>query len=129
MKQKKPPRFYIDIKDSVLPKAFKTKIISNNGIIKKLRIAQFNSKTTRLVIDLYTLNETKVFSTNLGGEHKIIIDIVGNGDSPQLNAILDEIKQDNSRSSSVNFAETFGLKVKRIIIDPGHGGKDPLVFD
>ena len=125
LKQKKPPRFYIDIKDSVLPKAFKTKIISNNGIIKKLRIAQFNSKTTRLVIDLYTLNETKVFSTNLGGEHKIIIDIVGNGDSPQLNAILDEIKQDNSRSSSVNFAETFGLKVKRIIIDPGHGGKDP----
>ena len=78
-----------------------------------------------MVIDLYTLNETKVFSTNLGGEHKIIIDIVGNGDSPQLNAILDEIKQDNSRSSSVNFAETFGLKVKRIIIDPGHGGKDP----
>ena len=77
-----------------------------------------------MVIDLYTLNETKVFSTNLGGEHKIIIDIVGNGDSPQLNAILDEIKQDNSRSSSVNFAETFGLKVKRIII-VFIGGKDP----
>ena len=63
------------------------------GNYQKTSYCAINSKTTRLVIDLYTLNETKVFSTNLGGEHKIIIDIVGNGDSPQLNAILDEIKQ------------------------------------
>ncbi len=124
-KQKKPPRFYIDIQDSVLPQKFKTKIVSNNGIIKKLRIAQFSPQTTRLVIDLYTLSETKVFATNLGKEHKIIIDILGSGDSPQLNAILDELKTDNKKSSNVNFAETFGLKVNRIIIDPGHGGKDP----
>ena len=124
-KQKKPPRFYIDIKNSVLPKEFKKKIVSNNGIIKKLRIAQFNPQTTRLVIDLYALTETKVFATNLGKEHKIIIDILGNGDSPQLNAILDELKKDNKKSNNVNLAEAFGLKVKRIIIDPGHGGKDP----
>ena len=124
-KQKKPPRFYIDIKNSVLPKEFKKKIVSNNGIIKKLRIAQFNPQTTRLVIDLYTLTETKVFATKLGKEHKIIIDILGNSESPQLNAILDELKQDNKKSSNINLAEAFGLKVKRIIIDPGHGGKDP----
>ena len=123
--QKKPPRFYIDIKNSVLPKEFKKKIVSNNGIIKKLRIAQFNPQTTRLVIDLYTLTETKVFATKLGKEHKIIIDILGNSESPQLNAILDELKQDNKKSSNINLAEAFGLKVKRIIIDPGHGGKDP----
>ena len=123
--QKKPPRFYIDIKNSVLPKEFKKKIVSNNGIIKKLRIAQFNPQTTRLVIDLYTLTETKVFATKLGKEHKIIIDILGNSESPQLNAILDELKQDNKKNSNINLAEAFGLKVKRIIIDPGHGGKDP----
>ena len=42
-----------------------------------------------------------------------------------MNAILDELKQDNKKSSNINLAEAFGLKVKRIIIDPGHGGKDP----
>ncbi len=124
-KQKKPPRFYIDIQNTILPKEFKKKIVSSNGIIRKLRIAQFNPQTTRLVIDLYTLTETKVFATNLGKEHKIIIDILGDSDSSQLNAILNELKQDNNKSSNVNLAEAFGLKVKRIIIDPGHGGKDP----
>ena len=42
-----------------------------------------------------------------------------------MNAILDELKQDNKKNSNINLAEAFGLKVKRIIIDPGHGGKDP----
>jgi len=30
-----------------------------------------------------------------------------------------------SDSSSVNFARLFGLRVNTIVIDPGHGGKDP----
>ncbi len=119
-----PPRFYIDVVGGILPKNFFRKKVTNNGIIRSLRISQFDPQTTRLVLDLYTLTEIKVFSTELGDDHKIIIDIFGQENKPEWENILSELDLTKS-ANKINLKNALGLKVNRIILDPGHGGKDP----
>ena len=119
-----PPRFYIDVVGGILPKNFFRKKVTNNGIIRSLRISQFDPQTTRLVLDLYTLTEIKVFSTELGDDHKIIIDIFGQENKPEWENILSELDLTKS-ANKINLKNALGLKVSRIILDPGHGGKDP----
>ena len=119
-----PPRFYIDVVGGILPKHFFRKKVTNNGIIRSLRISQFDPQTTRLVLDLYTLTEIKVFSTELGDDHKIIIDIFGQENKPEWENILSELDLTKS-ANKINLKNALGLKVNRIILDPGHGGKDP----
>lgn len=120
-----PPRFYIDIIGGILPANFAKKRVSNNGIIRRLRISQFNPQTTRLVLDLYTLTEIKVFSVNINKENKIIIDIFGQEQEPEWKKILSELDLEKSVNKNINLKNALGLKVNRIILDPGHGGKDP----
>ena len=120
-----PPRFYIDIIGGVLPQNFPKNKVSNNGIIRSLRISQFDSQTTRLVVDLYTLTEIKVFSVNINNENKVIIDIFGQDQEPEWKQILSELDLEKSVDKNINLKNALGLKVNRIILDPGHGGKDP----
>lgn len=134
-------RMYLDIKHSFLPKKFKKRIAANDGLIKQARLGQFDKDTVRIVLDLASLNRIKVFHFKLPNQYKIVIDILGNSaiagvkkkvsppkdlktylepkvpvDTPQVQAL---------DGKDISLTKAFGLKVKRIVIDPGHGGKDP----
>jgi tetratricopeptide (TPR) repeat protein len=50
-KLRNPDRFYIDLKDTTVPKRLR-KQLSMNGLVKAVRVAQFNPKTARAVFDL-----------------------------------------------------------------------------
>lgn len=125
-------RFYIDIENAYLPASFKRRIAANDGLITQARIAQNDKETVRVVLDLVSLDKVKIFHFALPNQYKIVIDILG---KPSLAAVheaspLPEKSDDSSEksetaTSKISLSKALGLKVKTIVIDPGHGGKDP----
>lgn len=144
----KVERVFIDIYQAYLPKRFHKKIASHDGLITQARIAQFDKETVRIVLDLASLDKIKVFHLGLPNQYKLIVDILGQGAKPGESQILanrEDVKreskldievpenppqkydpQDKDKGKEqVSIAKAFGLKVRKIILDPGHGGRDP----
>ncbi|PCI23510.1 MAG: hypothetical protein COB67_12750 [SAR324 cluster bacterium] len=132
-------RIYVDIFNSYLPKKFKHRIAANDGLIKQARVAQFDKKTVRVVLDMASVKKIKVFHLKLRHQYKIIIDILGQSALPDLKVAKGKslksktnpsgkkiaIQKNLKTAQMVSLSKALGLKVKRIIIDPGHGGRDP----
>jgi N-acetylmuramoyl-L-alanine amidase len=135
----KGPRIFIDIYNTFIAKNFKRRIAANDGLIKQARIAQFNKKTVRIVLDIASLKRINVYHAKLPHQYKIIVDIYGKDDVgiSTLTTERERLKTPTKKSfksvrpgklspgAKISLSQALGLKVKRIIIDPGHGGKDP----
>ena len=83
------------------------------GIIDAIRYAKFNSETSRIVFDLNgspNIKNVRVLKPSAGSIRRLSFDII----SDEKNI---KIKKKNSKKN-------YNLR-KTIIIDPGHGGKDP----
>jgi N-acetylmuramoyl-L-alanine amidase len=91
-----PDRLYLDIQNTVIRKELQTNLSIKNGMLKNVRAGQFNTSTVRVVLDLEKIINYKAFT--LEEPSRIVVDIYG--------------------------PKTFSVK-RMIVIDPGHGGKDP----
>lgn len=109
-----PDRLFFDLKECVLSGEVKTSIHIENGILKTVRMAQFDKNTVRVVLDIDKLEKYSAFM--LEDPSRLVIDVypeVGNEDRRE-----DESNPKLLPDNSLN-------KIKTIVIDPGHGGKDP----
>ena len=122
-------RLILDISHAYLPVGMPKKIASNDGLITGARIAQFDKNTVRVVLDMISLDKIKVFHFKLPLQYKIVIDIQGKHDLTGMKFSAKSKRVPGSRSQAadepISLSRVFGLKVKRVIIDPGHGGRDP----
>jgi N-acetylmuramoyl-L-alanine amidase len=124
----KPQRIYIDMHDSRLAKNLQKLVPINDNLLKDARAGQYSKDTVRVVIDIKSFKTFKIFS--LKNPFRVVLDVWGIESQAQA---AQAGKQEGKPLVSVKngrkiqpsaIAKQLALGVRRIVIDPGHGGKD-----
>jgi len=116
---KTPPRLYIDIENSRLSPSVPSSIPIGDGLLRHARVGQHAADAVRVVLDIESIERHKIFS--LYDPYRIVIDVTGESKAqPPAPAA-----SGTGTPPSLSLAQQLGLVVKRVVIDAGHGGKDP----
>jgi N-acetylmuramoyl-L-alanine amidase len=117
---KKPQRLYVDLANSRLGKDIKKYIPINDNLLSDARAGQYMSDMVRVVIDIKSFKTYKIFS--LRNPFRIVIDVWGKEGRPAQPVVKTDKKGGKIPPGSL--AKQLALGVRRIVIDPGHGGRD-----
>ncbi|MBI5681749.1 MAG: N-acetylmuramoyl-L-alanine amidase [Deltaproteobacteria bacterium] len=109
----KPKRFLIDLKNSVLSPNLK-EVAINDGLLKMARAGQNTKDTVRVVLDIESIEDYKIFQ--MEDPFRIVIDVMGKGHAKL------ETKQHPQKDERPIAQKQSGIK---IVLDAGHGGHDP----
>ena len=118
---------YINLKNAYLPEVTR-EIPIDDGILRKVKVAQFNQNTVRAVIHVADIDHYKIFA--LSHPSRIVIDVIGAGYKksrhryPAAGKVNPGATVKKRRSGTLSLAQQLGLGVDTIVIDAGHGGKD-----
>ncbi len=108
-------RIYFDIENAKLFN-LPPSIPVSKGYIKEIRVGQFTLRTVRVVLEFAEVVSYRTFT--LYSPFRIVVDIYGKRETPSKPpAIL--------KPGELTIARQLGLGVKKVVIDPGHGGDDP----
>jgi N-acetylmuramoyl-L-alanine amidase len=139
----KPPRVFVDLSNSRLKNETAGRVEVLDGLVSQVRAAQFDATTVRVVMDLKSSATHRVFP--LLSPDRLVIDVFRDEASGPVTAADDPVASiiDEIRSEAKVPVAPSGVKPKatrkpagkrvakkakrplRIVIDPGHGGKDP----
>jgi N-acetylmuramoyl-L-alanine amidase len=109
-----PDRIYFDLyKASISPKLSSKTLDVPGGLLKTIRIAQNKPGVVRLVLDVDGAKDYSAFL--LANPYRLVIDV---------HALSPPAVAKPTRDGQRSLTRALGLKISRIVIDPGHGGHD-----
>lgn len=131
----KPGRIYIDLNRTRLGKGVRD-ITIGDGLLKGARVGQYKPDVVRVVLDTENIRDYKIFP--LSEPSRLVIDVRGERRTeisrleesisimpekmvvPKLEekAAAGEKKGKAAKKTAIS-------KIRRIVVDPGHGGHDP----
>jgi len=130
-----PGRLYLDIGNAHLGPGVKDIPIAD-GLLKTARIGQFRPDTVRVVLDMESIKDYKVFT--FSDPYRILIDVRGER-RMEISSLRERIESAPSlppptkepavekplRPTVAKAAPAAIGKIRRVVVDPGHGGHDP----
>lgn len=122
---KKPQRLYVDLKNSILGKTTEKRIPINDNLLSNTRAGQHTLDSVRVVVDIKSFKNYKIFS--LKNPFRIVIDVWGKNTGTTYKAgskVIPSKTKKNGKITTSALAKQLALGVNRIVIDPGHGGRD-----
>ncbi|HEX9078392.1 MAG TPA: N-acetylmuramoyl-L-alanine amidase [Desulfuromonadaceae bacterium] len=130
----KPGRIYIDLKHTRLGRGVRN-ITIGDGLLKGARIGQFRPDVVRVVLDTENISDYKIFP--LSEPARLVIDVRGKRRT-EIARLEDSISTAPVLPAEPRHEETPVIekkakpakkplisKIRRIVVDPGHGGHDP----
>ncbi len=141
------PRLFLDLRQTRLDRSIDGEIAIADGILNRVRSGQHDADTARVVLDFDDLQDYKIFS--LYDPFRVIVDVYAHGRAetasaedaappapataaPEPKAVAKPAAKGpiiptgkDSRKLAGDLVEQLGLTVNTVMIDAGHGGKDP----
>jgi len=149
-KEKKPARIALDLERCRVRPKLKPMIPIMDGLLQDVRVESSADDKTRVILDLQSMDSYRVFS--LADPFRVVIDVQGKRKteaapsagpsaaasvtppsasspapapaSPGSPSVSPAPARPVIRKGMPSMVEQLGLTVRRIVIDPGHGGKD-----
>jgi len=127
-----PPRVFIDLDNTLAVGALRDVTIPFQGdVVQRARIGQQPDNRTRVVFDLLDAGRHSVYS--LHNPHRVVIDFerlsVAKSSAILAADVLHTEKDPDSVTTptveGLSLSRQLGLGISRVVIDPGHGGRDP----
>jgi N-acetylmuramoyl-L-alanine amidase len=119
----KPQRLYIDLQQSRLGENIQRTIPINDDLLSDARAGQYTTDSVRVVVDIKSFKTYKVFS--LKDPFRIVLDVWGTSDNTASRQQTPAVtSKRGGKLPAGALAKQLALGVSRIIIDPGHGGRD-----
>jgi N-acetylmuramoyl-L-alanine amidase len=131
----KPGRVYIDLNRTRLGRDVRD-ITIGDGLLKGARVGQYKPDVVRVVLDTENIKDFKVFP--LSEPARLIIDVRGERrteisrleesiSSLPEKTVLPKPEEPSAVVEKKNKPAKKGVisKIRRVVIDPGHGGHDP----
>lgn len=118
----KPQRIYIDVHNSRLSGSLQKVVPINDNLLSDARAGQYTPDTVRVVVDIKSSKTYKIFS--LKNPFRIVLDVWGVDTQAKTAAQKPPVRPGNHKLPTSALAKQLALGVRRIVIDPGHGGRD-----